>query len=136
LAINPHAITTTGSSYVLSVASGNATQSGAIGGTGSITKSGAGTLTLTGNNSAFSGGVTLAGGTLRTTTGITLSISSKSIFFSAGGGTIDVSSGQTTTFDFSSLSSSFSSPLTSRLLKKSATPVRDMERRPDENRRR
>lgn len=50
----------------LSVGNNNASSSysGVLGGLGSLTKIGTGTLTLSGNNSSYAGGITLTGGTL------------------------------------------------------------------------
>jgi autotransporter-associated beta strand protein len=61
--VDPTDYDTSSGGLTLTIATGTATQSGAISGTGSITKSGAGTLTLTANNT-FSGGAALTGGTL------------------------------------------------------------------------
>lgn len=52
--------TLTSSSYTVE----SGTISAKLGGSGALTKSTSGTVTLTGNNSGFSGGVTVAGGTL------------------------------------------------------------------------
>ncbi|MCF7687839.1 MAG: autotransporter-associated beta strand repeat-containing protein [Cephaloticoccus sp.] len=54
---------TTGNPLTLSVVSGSATQSGALSGTGNVTKSGAGTLTLTGTH-AYTGDTYVNGGSL------------------------------------------------------------------------
>ncbi|MBC8039298.1 MAG: autotransporter-associated beta strand repeat-containing protein [Opitutaceae bacterium] len=58
---NPYS--STGNPLTLLVAAGSATQSGVISGTGDITKSGAGLLTLSGANT-YTGGTILAGGIL------------------------------------------------------------------------
>ena len=58
--------TTAGSPLTLTISAGTATQSGVISGDGSITKTGDGTLRLTGTN-AYTGGTTISAGTLATT---------------------------------------------------------------------
>ena len=57
--------TTSGAPYTLTIASGSATHSGALTGSGGITKTGAGTLALT-NAITSSGNVTVSGGSLST----------------------------------------------------------------------
>ncbi|TAJ40538.1 MAG: autotransporter domain-containing protein [Reyranella sp.] len=89
----------------------NSVQSGAIGGTGRLTKAGAGTLTLGGTNNysggtvvnggtlAISsdvnlglpgGGLTLNGGTLQTTAAV---VSARTVTLGSGGGTVNIGAG-------------------------------------------
>ncbi len=56
--------TLTGSSYSATNATGTTTISANLGGTAALTKTGAGTLVLSGSNNTFSGGVTVNEGTL------------------------------------------------------------------------
>lgn len=82
----------------VTVSSGNYTFSGgAIGGTGVLTKSGSGTLTLNGTNT-YSGGTTLTGGTLRVYTDSNLGASNTAITFD-GSATIYNDQGGNTIID-------------------------------------
>ncbi|NBU72670.1 MAG: hypothetical protein EBS53_14715, partial [Bacteroidetes bacterium] len=75
-----------GAAYTMDTGSNNWTQIGAISGSGSITKTGVGTLTLTGNNS-YSNGTTVANGSLmvvRPNVTATITSNSVSLVFSNG----------------------------------------------------
>jgi fibronectin-binding autotransporter adhesin len=61
---------------------------GAISGTGSFTKLGAGTLTLSGSASTRSGPIAILGGTLMTTNGASLTAGSQAFAFTIDGGTL------------------------------------------------
>jgi len=65
-ASNTDRVTTVANPLTVALASGNATEAGTITGNGSVTKTGAGTLTLSSAASSFGGGVTVSAGTLRT----------------------------------------------------------------------
>jgi fibronectin-binding autotransporter adhesin len=68
----------------------SATLAGVVGGTGSITKTGPGTLTLSNNGNTFSGGVTVSAGTFAVSAGT--GAGAKSLF---GTGAVTVNSGAT-----------------------------------------
>lgn len=88
-ASNTPRVTTPANPLTLSLASGNATEAGAISGNGTVTKTGAGTLTLSNAGNSFTGGITVSGGTLRAlSTNLTLA-----------GGPIQIAAGATFDFD-------------------------------------
>ena len=87
--------TLTGTSYAVSNSTGNVVIAAALAGSGSLTKTGGGTLTLSGASS-FSGGTTVSAGTLALSGGST-PLSSTGAITVSGGATLDLAGGSQAT---------------------------------------